>query len=75
MKPTIRDRLINALAAKGWNRVTNAKTTKYVVLQNSKVTNKSFYYIGPKGALRIGTSIHNSKPADAVRALLLLDTE
>jgi len=71
MKPTIRERLVKSLVDKGYLRVPNARTTKYLVFSNPEVSKKNFYYVGRNGALRVGPNIRESVPANKIREVLL----
>jgi hypothetical protein len=69
MATTIKDKLITALKASGYQEVTS-RSRKYVVFIDAKNPSKQLY-VGKAGALRRGENIEKSVPADVTKAALL----
>ena len=74
MARTIKERLITALEARGWNQDFNARTSKYAVFTNPHPEGKINYYVGKSGALRVGPNISHSRPS-SLRHKLLREAE
>lgn len=69
-RPTLHDRLVAALLARGERIVENARTTRYTVL--TREGGGGFYFVGKAGALRIGRTVADSHPAaESVRRRFL----
>ena len=68
-KPTLQQRLIDALVASGRGTLIESRSRKYVTL---KRLDGSFFYVGKAGALRYGKTISASiaAPDDFKRRLL-----
>jgi hypothetical protein len=68
-KPTLQQRLVDALVATGRGTIVPSRSRKYVIL---KRPDGSFFYVGKTGALRFGKSVNDSMPApyDFKRRLL-----
>lgn len=58
MKQTIRDKVIAGLKAQGWQPFPNA-SRRYVEFHHSDQA--AHFFVGKRGALRIGTNITNSR--------------
>jgi hypothetical protein len=68
-KPTLQQRLIEALIATGRGTRAQSRSRKYITL---KRPDGSFYFVGPAGALRYGKTVSASiaAPEDFKRRLL-----
>ncbi len=68
-KPTLQQRLVDALVATGRGTIVPSRSRKYVTL---KRPDKSFFYVGRNGALRFGKTVSGSiaAPDDFKRRLL-----
>jgi hypothetical protein len=68
-KPTLQQRLIEALIATARGTLIESRSRKYVTL---KRPDGSFYFVGPAGALRYGKTVTASiaAPEDFKRRLL-----
>ena len=74
MARTIKERLITALEARGWNQDFDVRTSKYAVFTNPHSDIKVNYYVGKSGALRVGPNISNSRPSSH-RDMLLKEAD
>ena len=59
-KPTLQQRLIDALITSGRGTLIESRSRKYVTL---KRPDGSFFYVGPAGALRFGKTVSDSMAA------------
>ena len=59
-KPTLQQRLIDALITSGRGTLIESRSRKYVTLQRP---DGSFFYVGKAGALRFGKSVSDSMAA------------
>jgi hypothetical protein len=68
-KPTLQQRLIEALIATARGTLVESRSRKYITL---KRPDGSFYFVGPAGALRFGKTVSASiaAPEDFKRRLL-----
>jgi hypothetical protein len=68
-KPTLQQRLVDALVATGRGTIVPSRSRKYVIL---KRPDGSFFYVGKAGALRFGKTVTDSvaAPDDFKRRLL-----
>ena len=74
-RKTIRDRLIDALIAKGSSIVENARTRRYTVLTRYD-GRPGYLYVGRAGAHRVGRTISESSGTpEFAKARLLAATE
>ena len=74
-RKTIRDRLIDALIAKGSSIVENARTRRYTVLTRYD-GRPGYLYVGRSGALRVGRTVSESRGIpEFVKARLLAHTK
>jgi hypothetical protein len=72
-KPTLQQRLIDALIATGRGTVVDSRSRKYVTLKRA---DGAFFYVGRNGALRYGRTVSASVAAtDAFKQRLLLEAE
>jgi hypothetical protein len=72
-KPTLQQRLVDALIATGRGTVVPSRSRKYVTL---KRPDGSFFYAGKAGALRFGKSVADSMAApDDFKRQLLEETQ
>jgi hypothetical protein len=72
-KPTLQQRLIEALIATGRGTRVESRSRKYVTL---KRPDGSFYFVGRAGALRFGKTVTASMATpDEFRQRLLLEAE
>ena len=71
-KLTLQQRLVDALVATGRGMPVASRSHKYVTL---KRPDGSFFYVGPAGALRFGTTVTDCIPApDDFKRRLLEET-
>jgi hypothetical protein len=71
-KPTIQQRLVDALIASGRGTPVASRSRKYVTL---KRPDGSFFYVGKAGALRFGKTVSDSMAApDEFKQRLLAET-
>ena len=72
-KPTMQQRLIDALVATGRGTLVDGRSSKYVTLKRADGYD---FYVGRNGALRYGRSVSASVAApDAFKQRLLLEAE
>lgn len=64
-------RLIAALFAEGHEPIKAYNTTKYQVFRDKR-SDSAFFFVGRMGALRYGTTITSSFPAERLKAQLLV---
>jgi hypothetical protein len=57
-KPTLQQRLVDALVASGRGTPVESRSRKYVTL---KRPDGSFFYVGPAGALRFGKTVSDPR--------------
>jgi hypothetical protein len=74
MKKTTAQRLIAALFAEGHQPIEAYNTTKYTVFKDKK-SDSAYFYVGKMGALRYGSTITGSFPADKYKANVLAKYE
>lgn len=65
-----RDRLIEVLQAEG-ERIVPGRSRKYVQMTRSRRGARGYYWIGAKGALRVGETVSDSIPLPQLAKLLL----
>jgi hypothetical protein len=71
-KPTLQQRLVDALITTGRGTPVTSRSRKYVTLERPDGT---FFYVGKAGALRFGKSVAESKAApDEFKQRLLAET-
>lgn len=71
-KPTLQQRLVDALIASGRGTPTESRSRKYVTL---KRPDGGFYFVGKAGALRFGKTVSDSMAApDEFKQRLLAET-
>jgi hypothetical protein len=71
-KPTLQQRLVDALVASGRGTPVESRSRKYLTL---KRPDGSFFYVGKAGALRFGKSVSDSMAApDEFKQRLLAET-
>ena len=72
LKPTLQQRLVDAIVASGRGTLVESRSRKYVTL---KRPDGSFFYIGKAGALRYGKTVSASIAApDEFKRRLLDET-
>ena len=59
-KPTLQQRLVDALVASGRGAVIESRSRKYITL---KRPDGKFFYVGKAGALRFGKTVSDSMAA------------
>ena len=70
-KPTLQQRLVDALIASGRGAVIESRSRKYITL---KRPDGKFFYVGKAGALRFGRTVSDSMAApDDFKQRLLVD--
>ena len=69
-KPTLQQRLVDALIATGRGTTVPSRSRKYVTLQRP---DGSFFYVGKAGALRFGKTVTDSMAAPDEFKQRLLD--
>ena len=71
-KPTLQQRLIDAIVASGRGTLIESRSRKYITL---KRPDGSFFYVGKAGALRFGKTVTDSMAApDEFKQRLLAET-
>ena len=71
-KQTQQERIVDALISQGYRRVVNARSSKYITLENTDPDRKLF--IGKAGAIRMGKNATDSiSVTDRMKAKLLGD--
>ena len=71
-KPTLQQRLVDAIVASGRGTLIESRSRKYVTL---KRPDGSFFYVGKAGALRFGKTVTDSMAApDEFKQRLLAET-
>ena len=72
-KPTLQQRLVDALVATGRGTIVQSRSRKHITL---KRPDGSFFYVGRNGALRYGKTVSGSIAApDDFKRRLLRDAE
>jgi len=72
-KPTLQQRLVDAIVATGRGALVPSRSRKYVTL---KRPDGSFFYVGKAGALRFGKTVSDSMTApDDFKRRLLKETQ
>ena len=72
-KPTLQQRLVDALVATGRGTIVQSRSRKYITLERP---DGSFFYVGKAGALRFGKTVTDSVAApDDFKRRLLRDAE
>ncbi len=72
-KPTLQQRLVDALIATGRGTIIESRSRRYVTL---KRPDGSFFYVGKAGALRFGKTLTDSMAApDEFKQRLLEETQ
>ena len=66
-KPTLQQRLVEALIASGRGTVIESRSRKYITL---KRPDGKFFYVGKAGALRFGKTV---RPPDLIRGMAAPD--
>ena len=73
-KPTLQQRLVDALVATGRGTIVQSRSRKSVTLEAAG--RNSFFYVGKAGALRFGKTVTDSVAApDDFKRRLLAETE
>ncbi len=71
-KPTLQQRLVDAIVASGGGTLIESRSRKYITL---KRPDGSFFYVGKAGALRFGKTVSDSMAApDEFKQRLLAET-
>lgn len=72
-KPTLQQRLVDALVTTGRGTIVQSRSRKYITLERA---DGSFFYVGKAGALRFGKTVSGSIAApDDFKRRLLGETE
>ena len=69
-KPTLQQRLVDALVTSGRGTIVPIRSRKYITLERPDA---SFFYVGKAGALRFGKTVADSMAAPAEFKKRLLD--